>query len=167
MIKTDGICCGQLLQRQLSLILGSVIILINWGIANINKMINPISGKTVNIKNDKSAILEQNKICSYDDNVKLVLAVFFALLLAGALLQAPTIDEKSVYIEVVVDEGDTVWGIAARYATNKEDIRDLVHRIKNVNGLEQDVQIYAGQTLKIPVSTEFIYTKDNIHMPEK
>lgn len=83
-------------------------------------------------------------------------ALTFLLLLAfiGMLSLAYRADEKSVvitYVDIKVNDGDTLWSIAAQHVSNKEDVRDLIYHIRNINGLNQNAQIYVGQTLKIPV----------------
>lgn len=49
----------------------------------------------------------------------------------------------------VVRQGDTVWQIAADVAGPGEDVRDVVARIEQINGLDgSDLQI--GQRLVVP-----------------
>jgi hypothetical protein len=57
--------------------------------------------------------------------------------------------EQSIGKLVRVYEGDTLWGIASKYAKNT-DIRVYIHRIKALNNLK-DHNIYAGQKLLLPV----------------
>ncbi len=58
---------------------------------------------------------------------------------------------SSTYETTYVKYGDTLWGIASRYATEKDDIRQLTYAIMEINKLNQNAQIYPGQILKIPV----------------
>lgn len=53
--------------------------------------------------------------------------------------------------EVRVLAGDSVWSIASKFVTNKEDVRELITAIRQVNGLSASVDIYPGQVLKIPL----------------
>ena len=63
-------------------------------------------------------------------------------------------NSKSIsYQTISVKPGDSVWSIAANFTTPKDDIRNVVIDIKKINGLGNDVAIYPGQTLKIPVRT--------------
>lgn len=55
--------------------------------------------------------------------------------------------------EVHVLTGDSVWSIASKFVTNKEDIRELITAIRHVNGLSTNANIYPGQVLKIPIKT--------------
>jgi nucleoid-associated protein YgaU len=53
-------------------------------------------------------------------------------------------------VNVRVEPGDTLWGLARRYADDSVDIRELIGDIRRINRLE-DAVIHPGQTLKIPV----------------
>ena len=53
-------------------------------------------------------------------------------------------------MEIQVRSGDTVWTIAARNASNEDDVRELVYAIKALNELNHNALIYPGQTLKVP-----------------
>ena len=55
------------------------------------------------------------------------------------------------YVNVQVGTGDTVWSIASRYTSNKENVRDMIFAIKRVNKLNSNAQIYPGQILKVPI----------------
>lgn len=54
------------------------------------------------------------------------------------------------YATVEVNTGDTLWNIAERYASNDQDVREVVYKISRINDLDQDT-ITAGQTIKVPL----------------
>ncbi|MBR4150151.1 MAG: LysM peptidoglycan-binding domain-containing protein, partial [Firmicutes bacterium] len=54
------------------------------------------------------------------------------------------------YTEVRVEEGDTLWSIAAEYGSPREDIRNIIYDIQKANSLDGAL-IYAGQVLLVPV----------------
>jgi LysM repeat protein len=56
------------------------------------------------------------------------------------------------HIIVQVSTGDSIWSIASRYVTSKEDIRDVIASINKINHLDNNSKIHPGQTLKIPVT---------------
>jgi LysM repeat protein len=57
----------------------------------------------------------------------------------------------SSYETVQVRLGDSVWSIAAKYVTERDDIRDLTQAINQVNNLQKNGEIFPGQLLKIPM----------------
>ncbi|CUH94261.1 hypothetical protein P22_0327 [Propionispora sp. 2/2-37] len=57
------------------------------------------------------------------------------------------------YVIVYVEPNDTVWSIAARYISDKHDIRDLISAITEINHLTTNSAIQPGQALKIPVKS--------------
>jgi len=54
------------------------------------------------------------------------------------------------YIEIIVEPGDSLWTIADRHMPDDMDPRKAVHIIMDENDMN-DCQVYAGQTLVIPV----------------
>lgn len=54
---------------------------------------------------------------------------------------------------VTVAQGDTLWDIAWRHTENKEDVREVMHRISQANALKSS-HIYPGQVLQVPVRVQ-------------
>lgn len=79
-----------------------------------------------------------------------VLFLFYAWSFGSGADASGQLTEGSYQI-VQVARGDTVWTIASRYVGEKEDVRNLVIAIKKSNNLGNDVAIYPGQTLKVPI----------------
>lgn len=86
----------------------------------------------------------------------LLLFLMFMMFKVGPILASnqekdyqPGVDEAQV--EVMVRKGDTLWGIAKNYASPQEDIRIVIARIQNMNGLKSSEYIHPGQLLIIPV----------------
>lgn len=79
-----------------------------------------------------------------------LLGVFAAVLMYGIFSM---LTPKPVYQNVVVTvkAGDTIWGIASKYATDDEDTREVVYRIKETNHLNNSYMINLGDKLVIPV----------------
>ena len=57
------------------------------------------------------------------------------------------------YISVKVHSGDTVWQLASAVASDKQDVRDVVDEIMDINHLKHSDDIYPGQVLQVPVET--------------
>jgi len=74
-------------------------------------------------------------------------AALFALMSKGFSQPLAPAEE---YIEVVVQEGDTLWQIARRYSGPEVDARKMVDMIRDVNDLSTAV-VRPGQVLKVPV----------------
>jgi len=84
---------------------------------------------------------------------KLTFILFLGLLATSvmSIFTNPNVAAVFHYKTVIVEKGDTIWNIAAQHTTQQEDIRNVIAVIKQANNLEQSVQIYPGQTLRIPV----------------
>jgi len=48
-----------------------------------------------------------------------------------------------------VERGDTLWGIAERFAPPNMDLREYVFRLRRLNGLEHTAIITPGQRIKL------------------
>jgi LysM repeat protein len=85
--------------------------------------------------------------------ISLVVILLFYACSAYDIVSANTTAYKSglPYQTIHVQYGDTVWSIAAKRVSEKEDIRKLITTIKLMNGLSQNVDIYPGQALKVPL----------------
>lgn len=62
--------------------------------------------------------------------------------------------EEPVYYTqtITVHSGDTMWSIAGRWSDDREDVRQVIHRICKANNLKSQ-HVYPGQVLKVPVKT--------------
>lgn len=61
-------------------------------------------------------------------------------------------DMETVTYVATVEAGDTVWDLAARLATEQDDIRDVVRAIKAQNGITDAAALRPGQTLVVKVA---------------
>lgn len=85
--------------------------------------------------------------------IRILLAVCLIIFLWSItpLVSSNAYLEVRDYTNFYVKSGDTVWGIAAKYVTARDDIRDLTQAITQLNGLNHNSHIYPGQVLKVPV----------------
>ncbi len=78
--------------------------------------------------------------------VLLLLAMSIFSLIINITVQASEFAAKKVTEVYVVQEGDTLWDIAAK-AESKDDIREIISIIKKENNLASDEHIQPGQVL--------------------
>lgn len=76
----------------------------------------------------------------------LSLSFLFVLAVQAAIPEAPVKFEK-----VTVQEGETLWEIAARYSDDTIDIRNYIDEIEQLNHITSAGSLQPGQILKIPV----------------
>ena len=57
---------------------------------------------------------------------------------------------KENFIEILVEEGDTLWNIALKNMPEKYDVRKMVYEIMEFNQMK-DAYIYPGDLVKIPI----------------
>ena len=85
------------------------------------------------------------------NKVRFTISMFVIFMLFSSLISLFTSKTFSYqapkYQEIVVSDGDTLWGLAKNLDGN---IAENIYEIKKINHLE-DCTIYIGQTLKIPL----------------
>lgn len=83
-----------------------------------------------------------------------ILMTAAAALIGGAVyawqISEPPDMETVTYV-ATVEAGDSVWDLAARLATDQDDIRDVVRAIKAQNGITDAAALRPGQTLRVTV----------------
>ncbi|WP_371370986.1 LysM peptidoglycan-binding domain-containing protein [Sporomusa aerivorans] len=81
----------------------------------------------------------------------LVVSLVLTILAITPLAISRAFVDNTTYETVYVKPGDTVWQIAAKYTTDKDDIRELIYEIRQINKLDNNAKVYSGQILKVPV----------------
>lgn len=84
-----------------------------------------------------------------------------AFIMAGAAVSAVACaynpsTERIEYREIV-GEGDTVWGICAKVATDEDNLQELVDNVIRDNGIGMDCNIKPGQELVIRVERKHYF----------
>ena len=76
-------------------------------------------------------------------------AVLLAVCVSFAWVQFDKIAEEDHYMEIVINEGDTLWQLASNYS---EDIPTThwIEQVRSLNDLPTD-QIVSGELLRVPV----------------
>ncbi|MDI3256298.1 MAG: LysM peptidoglycan-binding domain-containing protein [Kyrpidia sp.] len=78
------------------------------------------------------------------------LALLIALGSSGAVLfHAHSSAEAGEDRTVIVQNGDTLWGFAARYAGPDVDVREWIFQLRRMNHLPNGT-IYPGMVLRLP-----------------
>ena len=65
-------------------------------------------------------------------------------------IRSSAADEIYTTRTVTVYSGDTMWDIASRWAEDDEDVRAVIYRICEANGL-QNTDLQPGQKIMVPV----------------
>mgnify|MGYP000901788642 CR=1 FL=1 len=68
-------------------------------------------------------------------------------------LKSDDYTQSMTFDTVYVRSGESVWSIASRYVSGRDDVRCLVAAIMRVNNLDENASIYSGQTLMVPLKT--------------
>ena len=82
-----------------------------------------------------------------------LLLIIMIVLCSAAFARAKAPNVEMVNIQVKVRSGDTVWELAEQFRNKDEDVREIVTRICQVNGLVGAV-IKPGNSIVIPVQKQ-------------
>ena len=83
----------------------------------------------------------------------LVLSLVLVILAITPFAISRAFVEPATYETIYVKPGDTVWQIAAKCITDKDDVREVVFEIRRINKLDNNAKVYPGQALKVPVKS--------------
>jgi len=81
----------------------------------------------------------------------LVMSLALVILALAPLAISRAFVDNTTYDTVYVKPGDTVWQIAAKYTTAKDDVREVIYEIRKINKLDNNAHLYPGQALKVPI----------------
>ena len=79
--------------------------------------------------------------------ILLVIGFCFSFVSANSLDRRSSMGYELVYVQV----GDTVWNIAGKHTRDREDIREVVMLIRQMNRLNNNAEVFVGQALKVPL----------------
>lgn len=111
-----------------------------------NSIYSNTEGNTKTMSETIHMIIKKNK-----QSLIRFIAVAAILLLSftGFMTVFANAGEEVRYENVVVNSGDTLWGIGTAYKPQGMDIREYVDHIQRLNGLSSS-NIQTGQLLKLP-----------------
>ena len=79
-----------------------------------------------------------------------VLVIAISMLI-GAFFPVAALSDISgkSYVEVCIEDGDTLWALAERYGNSDKDIREFIYEICDLNDISAS-GLMAGMSIKIP-----------------
>lgn len=79
-------------------------------------------------------------------NASFIIILFLVLI---AIMPKKTVEAYAMkYEEYVVSNGETLWSIACENKKEKQDVREYVYQLRELNNID-DCIIVPGQTIKI------------------
>ncbi|MGM9926344.1 MAG: LysM peptidoglycan-binding domain-containing protein [Bacillus sp. (in: firmicutes)] len=84
-----------------------------------------------------------------EKNIFSILLVGIIFVFSVVFINKYSIEQFDQYVEIKVEKGDTLWGIAQQYKQEMEISKFIAH-LEDVNNLNGDV-LKAGDVLLIPV----------------
>lgn len=79
---------------------------------------------------------------------KSLIAFIAVVFLAGYAVQSP---EKTVLYKVTVPNGESVWDVCAKIASNKDDVREVVYNTLKENHIKNPGSVQPGTEIIIRV----------------
>lgn len=83
----------------------------------------------------------------------MVLTLVLTLMASSVFSNPGSESDKYTVVSVTVQPGDTLWSIGREYKPEGKDLREYVYEIADNNGID-DCNLYAGQTIYVPVVSE-------------
>lgn len=74
--------------------------------------------------------------------------VLLAVCVSFAWFQLDRLSTEEEYVEIVINEGDTLWGLAADYS-EQMSVDHWISEVRQLNGLAAD-EIKTGESLRLP-----------------
>ncbi|MCF6137208.1 cell division suppressor protein YneA [Pseudalkalibacillus berkeleyi] len=85
----------------------------------------------------------------------IVLIIIVSVMGSYSLVKANS-DSKIEYLNVKIEQGDTLWGLSTKYKENHTYTTDgFVKWVESTNGVQAD-SLQPGDTVKIPVERQII-----------
>ena len=85
---------------------------------------------------------------------KILFLFITTVLLCGWGVNASVFPGNHVYKEIIVQERDTLWDIAAKETGNRMDIREYIYTVKQLNNIKNSGNLVPGQIIRLPIVTK-------------
>lgn len=79
-----------------------------------------------------------------------MIAVAVPILVMAGVYECKS-DDRLVIYEATAGKGDTLWGLCAKVASNRDNLMDVVERAMRENGINRPENLQPGQTVRIKV----------------
>lgn len=79
-------------------------------------------------------------------------AILLLVCLSFAWFQFAQLSEEEQYMEIVIADGDTLWGLASNYSEGIPK-QHWIDQVRILNELMSD-QIYSGESLRLPIKAD-------------
>jgi cell division protein YceG involved in septum cleavage len=117
-----------------------------------------LQDKSIGLENAKRKAREAKELFdNYIIPIAFFMVIIFAIIVIAVRVNTMSNqaeDFKNAETEtIIVQKGETLWSIAGALEFEGIEIRDIVHRISDLNNIT-NAEIQAGQELIIPVSEE-------------
>ena len=97
-------------------------------------------------------LIRQRKLRRQRSAAFMIVLVLVIMMAHVAFSNYSESNAKNEVIAVFVQSGDTIWSIAKEYKPDDKSLNEFVYEISANNGIK-DGNIYAGQTLYVPVES--------------
>jgi len=78
----------------------------------------------------------------------MLIAFASATLISNSKAEASSV---TTYMQVVVDDNDTLWTIAESYCNVNMDLRDYIYDVCEINDIDSNDVLHAGDVLFVPL----------------
>lgn len=96
----------------------------------------------------KYKIVNKGKFISFIALILIAIIITIFIFTNNNKVYSSTYEEK--YLEIMVEQGDTLWNIAINNMPIKYDVRKMVFEIIKFNEMK-NANIYPGDLIKIPI----------------
>lgn len=79
------------------------------------------------------------------------LALAGTILASGWYVTHPPKQMETITYQLEADYGDTLWSLCGKVATDDDDLMDLIHETRELNGIKDAGELQPGKVIKIQV----------------
>lgn len=80
-----------------------------------------------------------------------ITAILTCMILGGFYRVVAAPNPELISYKTTVDCGETIWDACARIASNEDDLREVVYRAENENGIDDPASVMPGTEIIVRV----------------